>query len=142
MEARKPSRNNPKIDRQLTELPTRVARVGGSVETFEHPKMGYKVVSAAGEDAIAELMVPPKTPVVYPKRESGSWNHTFIRAAVVQTLNIEAETSVGRSINRDDYYYIEGDYTIPDAFSDSTETVSAPGVHLFPERSAAENYYR
>jgi hypothetical protein len=124
----------------MKDLPTRVCRVGGTVETFDEPRRAYKKVVSLEGETVATLTIPSGTRVVYPAEESGSWNSSKLRVERCVVESIEGDVHRALSPVYRNTLYKEGWATEPDAFDPDTTTVSASGVHCFPDREGAENW--
>jgi hypothetical protein len=73
----------------VTELPTSVARVGGSVERFDTHRRAYKSVATENSGhVVATLLIPPETPVVYPAKPEHAWNSNKLRVKRATVLDI------------------------------------------------------
>lgn len=120
-------------------LPAKVVREGGTVLTFEEPRRAFKKVDADGEEVVCTLIVPAGARVVYPQ-SAGSWNNEHLRIEAASVHEIDADTTLARSIINPEFLYREGERVVPEQFSDDVTTPSAPGIHVFATRKGAEHW--
>lgn len=127
-------------------LPSRVARYGGAVKTFDEPRFAFKKVTTETDDRVARLLILTGTRVVYPHKPSGSWNNTKLRVESAFVDDIEYVDRIERAPELvtqsicSDMEYESGTIVTPDEFDPDTSTVSAPGIHCFPTRKGAQHW--
>lgn len=123
------------------ELPTRVARVGGAVKRFEEPRMAYKSVATESDGhAVATLLVPPETPVVYPAKPAHTWNSNKLRAKRVRVLDIDGPESRAVGPHARSFVYRVGDTVEAETFNSDPHSATGGGLYCFATREGAEHW--
>lgn len=123
------------------ELPTRVARVGGAVKTFERPRAAYKSVATRKHgDAVATLLVPPEARVVYPEKESQSWNSNKLRAERARVLDISDGESRAVGPHARSFVYEVGSTVEAETFNSDPQSATGGGLYCFATREGAEHW--
>ena len=124
--------------------PTRVARSGGSVETFETTRYAFKKAGTDSDPTIVTLAVQPGDRVVYPAKPSSAWNNTNIRLEQAEVVSIRTCDGRARqqtsSLFADGFEYRVGETVEPESFSTDTLCVDAPGIHAHPDPKCTLNY--
>jgi hypothetical protein len=124
-----------------TELPTRVARVGGAVKRFEEPRLAYKsVATEQNGDAVATLLVPPETRVVYPAKPSHTWNSNKLRAERARVLDISDGESRAVGPHARSFVYEVGSTVEAETFNSDPHSATGGDLYCFATREGAENW--
>lgn len=88
--------------------------------------------------------LPIGSRLVYPQKESHSWNNNKLRAEQVRVLGLEeldgGETGEARAMapHVRDFEYRVGELAKPADFSTDTTTTDAPGIHCYATRKGAK----
>lgn len=123
--------------------PVRVTRFGGAIRTFDEPVELWKKAHLEDRHCLVRMRLPVGARLVYPKKESHSWNNNKLRAERVRVLRLEeieggdSGEAVATAPHVRDFEYRVGEIATPADFSTDTTTTDAPGIHCYATRKGA-----
>jgi hypothetical protein len=124
---------------------------GGTVVTFDEPRVAWKIGSCGEFDFTAiQLVIPERAKVVYP-RAVGLESGYKLRTNMAYVADIYEVNGLGSVVESDletsgryynagedsDFQYVKGEVAVPDDFDDSTRTTCTNGIHVYPSKDRA-----